>query len=244
MPTKYVRRLAADGEERRLKLGFTSKNAREGRKFDVGPLAIQIGGPPEELVGWDWQRLSPANSPVETLVVENEAMVYETSQYTSWETLKARYDEVALPTLDAILQVSDVLAISLEYVDRFVFDGEPSEARPDLLLPEISTLLHPDAASGRELWHLHRGWFEEADGRRLLINQNFDAQDGRREDGSTFRSVQMFTKTELRPKSDEFDIEALTPHLQVMHDRSIDVFKSPITPEMYAQVGLSESADD
>ncbi len=238
LPTKFVRKLAADGEGRRVELGFTSKNIREGKQISFGPMAVNLGGPPDELFGWDWQRVSAANSPVETLVLENQALVYEMSQYTRWQEFMERFGLVGLPTLSEALDVTDLASLSLEYIDRFVFDGDPTKARPDALLINVSSNLHADAACGKELWHFHKGWFEVADGLRLLINQNIDAQDGQGADGIPLRSLQVFTKTELRPGEAGFDFDAIRPHLDVMHKRSVELFAEILIPQMRPRVGL------
>lgn len=239
LPARFVRKLAADGETRRIELGFTSKNLREGKQFSIGPNSAHLADAPIELFGWDWQLVSAANSPIETLILENNALVYETSQYSSWKNFIDRFDQVGRPTLSDVLNVTDLASLSLEYIDRFVFDGDASKARPDELFKNVSENLHVDAACGRELWHLHKGWFETTKNLRLLINQNFDAQSGQLADGTQLRSVQVFTKTEFRPDQEGIDFEGIQAHLDIMHDRSIDLFADVLKSEMLPHVGLN-----
>jgi len=243
LTSKFIRKLAADGEELRVTLGFTSKNLREGHKIDVSPAGVSLGNRGAELLGWDWQKLSPANSPLETFLVEKQHLVYETAEYTRWGNFISRFEEVALPTLEALIAVVDVAAVSLEYVDRFFFDGAPTEASPSGVLTGFLGVLPDNAENGQDLWHLHRGWFEAIAGEQLLINQNFDAQDGALISGEPVRSLQMLTKTELRPASSEFDYSTLRPHLDSMHDRSNALFRNVLTEEMQGRVGLTGGLD-
>lgn len=240
LPAKFVRKLAADGEDRRLRLGFTSKNVRAPVRIVLGLDGQHTSIASEEASGWDWQLLSAGNSPVETLVLEDSFLVYETAQYTGWQNFVDRYREVAVPTMTEVAGVTAVLSLSLEYFDRFVFHGEASEARPDDLFPNISAQLHADAAGGKELWHYYRGWFEQTSGLKLLVNQNLDAQDAQLADGKAARSVQMMTKTELRLGVEGFESQSLETHLNVMHSRSIHLFRSIINPSLHAQVGLAD----
>ncbi|MDD9731670.1 TIGR04255 family protein [Mameliella sp. AT18] len=238
LPSKFLRSVAADNDERRLALGFTSKNLRRGQQIHFQPSGVSFGGSPSELWGWDWQRLTAGNRPVETLVVENEAIVYETAEYIRWTSFLRRFEEVAGPILDKILTVVDAATMSLEYGDRFVFEGRPIDARPDFLLANISALLPENAASGGSLWHVHRGWFEELEGHKVLINQNLDAQDSKSPDRGTIRSVQVLTKTELRSRGEQLEYEVLKEKLASMHERSKEIFKSVLSEGMQAQVGI------
>lgn len=237
LPSRFLRKLAADYEGSRLELGFTSKNIRHGSQIALTASRIDVAAP-DAMIGWDWQRLSPANSPMETLFLEGQVLVHEMVEYDRWQHYKDRLEVVGLPVLGDILDVIDLASLTLEYIDRFVFHGEFTEARPDLLLKNVAETLHQDAASGFEPWHFHRGWFETTDGLRLLINQNIDAQDGRMDNGSLARSVQVLTKTDFRPDKGEFDFASIKSHLDIMHKRSIDLFKGILQPGLLPEVGI------
>lgn len=238
LPVKFLRKLAADGEDHRLSLGFTSKNLREGHQILVGPMGAGVGNNQSQLFGWDWQKLSPANSPIETFVVENNFFVYETIEYSRWSNFIERYEKVALPSINAINSVADIKSVSLEYVDRFVFYGDRKMAKPSLFLNGIDDQLHEEAKSGAELWHLHRGWYEHINGEKILVNQNVDAQDGNISDGKLARSIQVFNKTELMINQEIFDYKLIKNHLESMHSRSKEVFGSILSDEMRETIGL------
>lgn len=239
LPAKFLRSVAADNDGRRLALGFTSKNLRQGQQITLGPTGVSVGGSPSQLMGWDWQRLTAGNAPIETLVVEAEAIAYETAEYSGWTSFFNRFKEVAGPVVEKILTVTDAAAMSLEYGDRFIFHGRPSDAAPDFLIDSIWALLPKEVASGSSAWHVHRGWFEDLEGHQILVNQNLDAQDGRLADGNEVRSVQIFTKTELRRSEVPLEYDMLIEKLTAMHSRSNTLFKSVLVNEMQVKVGMS-----
>lgn len=238
LPAKFLRKLAADNEEHRVALGFTSKNLRQGQQITLGASGMNLDSQPSELFGWDWQKLSPANSPLEVIVAENQALVYETLEYSRWKDFSKRFEVTALPILDSIVNVVDLKAVSLEYFDRFLFEGEPQKAAPGEVLRNINEHLPPEASSGSELWHFHRGWFEYMENEKILVNQNIDAQNGNSIDGGAMRSLQIFTKTELRINEASFDYNVLSTHLNSMHNRSKELFKSILTDDIQSKVGL------
>lgn len=244
LPEKFIRKLAADSEEHRLGAGFTSKNLREGHELVFGPNGLSGGKQTTQFFGWDWQRLSPTNRPVESLAVENMNLVYETAEYTHWEDFLERFEAVAKRLLGAILNVVDISNTSLEYFDRFVFEGPSTQAKPSGIFTDVVQPLHPEVGSGKELWHHHRGWFEQMDNFKLLINQNIDAQDSDLPNNKKVRSVQILTKTELRTGGASVDYDTLKPHFNAMHSRSIGVFKDILIPEIKQRVGISENSNE
>jgi len=238
LPAKFLRKLAADAEELRLKLGFTSKNLREGRQIIFGPVGVNVEEQPFELIGWDWQKLSPANFPIETLVLENRSLIFETAEYARWTNFIEKFEETALPSLSAITEVVDVSSFSLEYVDRFIYTGDPNSAAASEILEKIVDQIPTEAAQGKELWHLHRGWFEGINDQKMLVNQNLDMQDGQSVANEVIRSLQIFTKTELRFAQPAFDYNVFKPYLDVMHNRSKELFGTLLKEETKKKIGL------
>ena len=242
LPAKFLRKLASESEERRLELGFSSMNWREGHAFQIGGPAVSVNSGPAQLFGWDWQNLSAGNIPLETLALENQSLIFETVDYTRWAYFSARFEAVALPVLEKALGLVDISNLILEYVDRFVFDGPASEARATGVLNEEFVSL-PDAARlGPAAWHSHLGWFDEVEGHKLLINQNIDAQDGGFQiNGPVVRSLQVYTKTDLRPTEYENGYDGLRTAMDAMHVKSKSLVYDILTPEMRARIGMEGS---
>ncbi|WP_420861935.1 TIGR04255 family protein [Algirhabdus cladophorae] len=217
-------------------------NWREGHSFQIGGPAVSINSGPAQLFGWDWQNLSTGNVPLETLVLENQSLIYETIDYTRWADFSARFENVALPVLEEVLRLVDISNLVLEYVDRFVFEGPAAEARADGVLSEAFVSLPEAARTGPAAWHSHLGWFEEIEGHSMLVNQNVDAQDGSFQvDGPAVRSLQVYTKTDLRPRDYENGYEGLRPAMNAMHVKSKQLVYDILTPDMRQRIGMEGS---
>jgi uncharacterized protein (TIGR04255 family) len=242
LPTKFLRKLAAESETNRVGHGFNSLQWREGHEIQLGGGKSAGNKGTHQLFGWDWQRLSAGNVPVETLVLEDKNLIYETVDYSSWSEFSMRFEEVALPILEDVLGLVDISNLILEYIDRFVYDGPASEARAvGVLADEFAGL--PEAARNSSVaWHSHFGWFEEIDGHSLLINQNIDTQDGQAEnDGATTRSIQVYTKTDLRPNENADGYGDLRPVINEMHNRSKKLVSDVLTTEMRVRIGMEDA---
>ena len=242
LPAKFLRKLASDSEERRLGLGFSSLSWRKGHSLQIVGPAVSANSGPAQLFGWDWQNLSAGNVSLETFVLENQSLIYETVAYTRWTEFVARFEDVALPILEEVLGLVDIANLVLEHVDRFIFDGPATEARAEGVLNEAFVSLPEAARTGPTAWHSHLGWFEEIEGHSMLINLNVDAQDGRfKNDAPAVRSLQIYTKTDLRPKEYENGYEGLRSAMSAMHVKSKTLVYDILTPDMRQRIGMEGS---
>ena len=246
LPAKFLRKLASDSEERRSELGFSPTKFQKGHDLQLsGPVGgppVSVRSGPDQLFGWVCQNLSAGNVPLETLVLEDESLIYETVAYTRWTEFSARFEEVALPILEDVLELVDIANLILEYVDRFYFDGPATEARTEGILSEEFVSVPEVARTSPTAWHSHLGWFEEVEGHSMLINQNVNAQDGRFEnDDSVVRNLQIYTKTDLRPKEYENGYEGLRSAMNEMHVKSKTLVYDILTPDMRQRIGMEGS---
>lgn len=193
--------------------------------------------------GWQYARSSTAGEFIEHISVMGDQMAYETVEYRRWVTFKQRFSKIAFELFDIASNLLEVDVISLEYFDRFFFDGPRQSALPSDLLVGMQGSLHPDAFSGHTLWHLHRGWFQMADGGQVLVNQNLDASEaalpGR---GEPVRMVAIYTKIDLR--ADMFDVEGkpVLSQLDFLHDLSKHYFRAALQPQILRSVGITDTS--
>ena len=246
LPAKFLRKSASDSEVRWSGLGFSSMKLQKVHDLQfsvpVGGPAVSVKSGPDQLFGWVWQNLSAGNVPLETLVMENQSLIYETVAYTRWTKFSARFEEFALPILEDVLELVDIANLILEYVDRFYFDGPATEARTEGVLSEEFVSLPKAARTSPSAWHSHLGWFEEVEGHSMLINQSVNAQDGRFEnDGSVVRNLQIYTKTDLRPKEYENGYEGLRSAMNAMHVKSKTLVHDILTADMRQRIGMEGS---
>lgn len=211
--------------------------------LQVGPDGKQfLAAPPmANDVGWQFIRKAANGMPQEVVAMQDNSLMYETSDYRRWTTFRQRFEKVVAPLL-AIVSTLDVETISLEFFDRFYFDGPPSDALPADLINGIVGLVPEEAASGRSLWHVHRGWFERTEKGSFLINQNFDSVDANPVPaGPTRRFVSILTKAEARSTHYQVDEEAIEPLLDKLHARTKLYFMRAVRPEVLAAVGIADA---
>lgn len=190
--------------------------------------------------GWQYTRTSSNGLPLEAIILNQNTLSYETSEYQRWEVFKRRLEKFFDGAVSAASHSMDVETLILEYVDRFIFNGPATSANVADLLNGLEHVIPRQALEGKSLWHFHRGWFEEAQGGNILINQNFDAQDGNvlgRQDAK--RSIQILTRADLRRSVYPVDIERMTHHLDILHDITKSHFMSALSKDHHSSVGLN-----
>lgn len=242
IPPKVVKSIADDLDKRRSQLGFDSSSPHTGAQFgfrivDGRP---EVASETRESVGRTYNRTVSNGATVEGLVIDPDEIVFETAEYGRWDLFFERFRSVSGYALKSALSVTDATHLIVEYVDRFIFDGAPEKADPSLILLGLEGALHEEALSGKSLWHLHRGWFEDLNGHPLLINQNLDAQMGQRPDQSSVRSVQIYTKAEYAVGSRSLDENAINADLEALHKRNNQVFSSRLTQAARDMVNIRE----
>ena len=109
------------------------------------------------------------------LRVERATLTFRTALYSRWDSAWAqarRYFESIVP---AYTQYSRIRAISLNYVDKFVWAGDVAECNPSLLISTHSRYVCPHVFETREFWHSHTGKFIRTDDyTKRLLNVNID----------------------------------------------------------------------
>lgn len=242
---KLVHQLGLRFDERRVETRFEPRAEQKVFKVSQGPLGpvLETGTDTNE-VGWIARRSATKdNVPLEAVSLENSELAYESTDYKSWSKALARYQSVCGPLAEVAGALVNASAMVLEYTDRFVFDGAADTAEPaGILSSGLVEVLSESAKSGRELWHVHRGWFEDLGSFKCLINQNCDAQEGTTQQGRKARSVQIITKCELRATKLGIEITDAFAQLPSLHSRSKQVLASGITEGLARQIGLKEEA--
>jgi uncharacterized protein (TIGR04255 family) len=218
----------------------------------VGPTPVQgfgismvqaegglIAQPQQVTDGWQFTRNASNDAPLEAVVFAGGSLTYETTEYQRWDAFKRRTKKVLDQVLQIACQSVDFQSVSIEYIDRFMYVGNASEAKVEDLLIGVSQMIHAGAVSGKHLWHLHRGWFEDLNGGKVLINQNFDAQEGIAAGQMvSTRSLQVLTKAELRADSFDLSIEKYEENLETLHTLTKSYFKAAIVKTHHESLGL------
>lgn len=240
IPPKKVRALGMRVRDHMQGLGFGPIALQSGQAIAIQvspggqPVAVQQ---PQEVNGWTFQNTTVLGVSTEAFQLADNALLYEITEYTRWASFLERFEAVAADVVSDLLALDDA-SLSLEYHDRFWFEGPPNEAVPSQLLRWAEAVVPSASQDGADLWHVHRGWFEAGQHGRLLIQHNIDAQDEAVQ-GLLRRVVRMVTRSEGRKGVWTVAEDNLRPHLDIMHDRTKAVFAEALTDEVCSRVGIN-----
>lgn len=237
---KFSERLADLVEPMRAdyQFGPVNKIQGQGLTFQLGAAGPVGQVSEQQVVGWSFQRTMPDGAVVESISLERSTIIYETSEYSTWTEFHRRAVPLLTDIVSELSTYDDMSTLALEYHDRFVFQGTPEEADPREIFELSSDTVLEAALDGGNLWHVHRGWFENASKGKLLVNQNLDAQEGQFK-GEPARSVAVLTKLEARRINSELTSDSWTDLLPEMHTRSKDVLKEILKPVSAEMIGMT-----
>ena len=144
-----------------------------GMGFSVGPHGVNpiMSNVTEAPAGLLRTFTNPKGLVVRELKLERQALTYRTLEYTRWDAIwgEARgYFSGVLAAMPSDVRLSGYV---LSYSDKFVWQGNPSEMRANLLLRAGSPHISPSTFDAEDLWHCHSGRFVKADEsvKRLVV---------------------------------------------------------------------------
>lgn len=220
-------------------LGFPARSPLNSQNFSVqfGPDGPKLTG--QKGLGWQSLKSTEPGSIVEVLQLDKTTIQYESAIYVRWALFVDHFRQLAGKAIDSLDAVSDAQMVSLEYFDRFNFDGPKEKALPaELVDARFVNVLAEPAKMGEELWHLHRGWFSTTEGERFLVNQNVDVLDGQTAEGEVLRTAQIMTKIERRAAEGPITISDLAALLEKMHTISKATLVGVLSGDAQAKIGL------
>lgn len=245
LPHRKIRGLGASLGDRLPSLGFGPIMVQAGPSISIqmgpnGPVAVPQD--PQDSAGWTFQRTNSRGLAVEAIQLVENMLTYESMEYSRWPSFFERFRNVASEVAGELLSLEDPASLTLEYQDLFWFEGPPTSARPSELLRIAAEVVPAAALDGQNLWHVHRGWFEEGrrggdDFGRLLLRHNLDASDGAMRNQQR-RIVRMNTLAEGRRGFWTIAGDDLQPHLDIMHARTKEVFSEALTDEVCRRIGI------
>lgn len=179
--------------------------------------------------------------------------------YIRWAPFKdeaLKYIEEAFKKLN--LSGSGINSIALKYIDRFIFEGDPSNCSFDKLFSKDSFYLNSTIFTKNDpRWHNHIGWFENYEEKMEILNQlNIDAGFFDTPDGEKIHSTNIDHNSILAHKEDEpifksFPLKSnidewneLTKYIDSLHIFNKKVMGNMLTSNMVSEISLEESSDE
>lgn len=181
------------------------------------------------------------------LRMDKTGITFVTTRYTRWNNAWEQVSKYLKALLPLYLEEANLLAIGLNYVDKFAWVGDPDKCDPALLIQRDSKYISKHIFETKEFWHSHTGVFVRADDHtKRLLNLNVDYLDDFRPDGVkrvvsvTTTVTDQFNQPGYSPLSHDAGNENLIfGHMQTMHVFSKQVFSNLITPEMSNRIALA-----
>lgn len=182
------------------------------------------------------------------LRVERASLTYRTTKYSRWETVWGQ----ALRYFDSLTPLyaphSQIKGVSLNYIDKFVWNGALASCRPEQLILAGSKYVCPHVFETTEYWHSHTGKFIRiSDSIRRLLNVNVDFLE--EANGQNTRRVVTITSvlTDMinLPGYSPFQIEKdryssfIEERMRALHADEKRVLSEVIRPEMAKRIALN-----
>ena len=218
--------------------------------FGIAGGNVQQTQPSGTTLGIILRRTAPNGAIAKELRVEPHAITFITSLYTRWDTIWAQantYFNALIPKY--IAGQANATGIHLNYLDKFVWNGDINNCNQNLLLRPGSNYLCPNVFGVDDLWHSHTGAFIRVDNKvKRLLNINVDCLDENRPEGlRRVVAVTTVLSDQLnQPGYEPYDfgnndtIEFVNTHMRTLHELGIDVFTNIINDEMCRRIALIE----
>lgn len=146
--------------------------------FQVGAVAQQHSASTPN-IGRVFSLTAPDGTVEKELRIDRSSVSFIVRRYSRWAAVwedASKYFSVLAPIYAAAPQ--GIKAVSLNVIDKFVWQGDISSAAPEQLLSPESKYLSPHIFKTSELWHSHTGAFIRADSHtKRLLNVNVDCLD-------------------------------------------------------------------
>lgn len=128
------------------------------------------------IMAYTFNRMHPDGTPALQLRVERDSVAFLTTSYSRWASFFQQSLDMLQPlTHERVRNGARVSAVSLNYIDRFVWRGDDSTMDIEGLVRQDCPWVAPSIFRTRQDWHSHCGEFQMiSESTRRLLNVNLD----------------------------------------------------------------------
>lgn len=227
------------GKVEMAKQGLSIPIEKQGAVTHHPPISMGIG----------LRRVAPDGTVVDELRIERSSITFITTSYTRWGKIWGKASSYFKELLPIYLSNDgNLIAIGLNYADKFVWKGIPDECNPKFLIREDSKYICNHIFGTKELWHSHTGVFIRADDHtKRLLNANIDyIDDIKPEEQKKIVSIAITVTDQFNQPSyipldnTENQFSIIENHLNDIHDFSKSVLSELIVEKMCRRIALNE----
>lgn len=218
-----------------------------------GGFSVAIGGSPSmpmqmPATGVMLHRSAPDGTIESELRVEQASITFRTTRYSRWSAIWDQAKRYFSAVIGAYLENGSALvSISINFVDKFVWNGDQKDFDSSLLLSKDSEYIAKHIFSLNDLWHIHTGAFIRSDEQtKRLMNINIDCVDefnglhSRRAISITTVLTDMFNQPGFEPFAVTNDnaMNVISAHLESLHTFDKDILSKTLVESMAKQIAL------
>jgi uncharacterized protein (TIGR04255 family) len=216
-----------------------------------GPVAAQR----QRMSGVLLQRFMPDGKVAWALRPENDRVIVQCHQYTSWDAVWPQARKYLLATLRAIAATDNSVAgVAVQFIDKFEYLDVPADYTISEVFREDSPYLTAQAKKAGVAWHIHQGWFETYPIRpegpvRVLNMLNLQSAEVNAKLVATIDHVQQLTLGEANLTIDslfgaadsaEAGSDAFNTMFETLHVRNSDLVRRTLCDNKLAAIGLAK----
>ncbi len=184
---------------------------------------------------------SDENNVLEHLNIARSEISFEVLDYTRWINFYKTVQKLIKQITDITAKTVDINQLTLEYWDKFAFEGDTKNADPRLFLKNLEYHLPETVFTNGDMWHLTKGWLQTAgsETEKILVNLNCTAHDAEHiKTKEIHRLIEIHTLTTFRKVYSENSIDTLVEDMQTLHKVSKDAFSDNLLDGTKQMIGL------
>ena len=141
--------------------------------IDATSREMTVAPPQPALAGFERSRVRGDGKPACALRLADAALSVNVANYEGWEITRCQSVAYMLVTLSQLpLNVNPVMRVSLQFIDKYAFNGALDDADARLLFRDDSEYIARRCFAAGLLWHCHTGWFDQHSHGRILNHLN------------------------------------------------------------------------
>ena len=203
-----------------------------------------IGVMSSDVVGFQLSKVQSNGQPARVLSLAGNILSVSILDYQAWVDTRQTVEQYMRPVLSSLaLGQNPVIAFGLRFIDRFTFNGDPNEARADLLIVDDGPHIAPHIFEVGASWHCNTGWFDFTGGDRVLHNLNISSNIV---DFSSAVTIDHQATVHVNTARQSIDTLFSPPGkamgmlaaLDMLHDQNKEILHKVLKPETLAEIGL------